>query len=300
MTLSAGLTAQQLENPGFEDWEGSGNKAEPVNWSSLKTATPSTLANFAPTVLSEAGNAHSGSKCVELENKKVFGTVATGILTNVLVHANADVTKSYVATDVADDKWNTPLKYKPDSLVGWYKYDPAGTDYGSALAVIHKGTAKAPDAAKTNYIATANFDIPSKKADTWTRFSVPFDYLTSETPEYIILVLSSGNGTNGVEKSIAHFDDLELIYNNPVQVEEINAIEKISIYSSREKIHFDLRNYEASKEVELSVYNLMGKEQANLKTQEMDLVELDNITPGIYVCVVKANNQYFRKKIIVQ
>ena len=30
--------AQQIENPGFETWDGTGATLEPVNWSSLKTS----------------------------------------------------------------------------------------------------------------------------------------------------------------------------------------------------------------------------------------------------------------------
>ena len=294
------LSAQQLENPGFENWETNGGQNEPVDWSSIKTATPSSLAGLAPKVMSESSTAHTGSKSVKLENKSAgFGIIAAGTLTNGRVSANFDPAKSYVGTETSDPKWNSPLKYRPDSLVGWFQYEPAGSDVGTVQALIHKGSAKIPDAAKTNYIGFAQYSTPSAKTTSWVRFSIPFIYTSTDIPEYILLILTSGNGTSATNKSIAYFDDLELIYNNPISVIEKNQLSDVSIYGSKNQINFDLTNLKINESIKIQVFDMVGKERINEITSDKDRISFDNLTPGIYVCVVKANNQYFRKKVVV-
>lgn len=216
--LSSALYAQQqLENPGFETWDGSGATLEPVDWSSLKTSNNSFLAQSAPQVLfQDAGR--TGNHSVRLENKSALGIVANGILTNGRVHADLNPDNGFVYTDASDPRWNTPFSSRPDSLVGWYKFQPASTggntDKGKAEIYLHKtGSGQNPVAnTAANMIAHARFDMTTATAQ-WTRFSVPFNYSSSENPDYILVVLTSGDSTSAINGSIAWFDDLELIYN---------------------------------------------------------------------------------------
>tara|TARA_B110000285_G_scaffold228953_1_gene292837 strand:- start:2846 stop:3778 length:933 start_codon:yes stop_codon:yes gene_type:complete len=294
------LSAQKLENPGFENWETDGGQNEPVDWSSIKTAMPSSLAGLAPKVMSESSTAHSGSKSVKLENKSAgFGIIAAGIMTNGRVIANFDPAKSSIGTETSDPKWNSPLKYRPDSLVGWFQYEPAGSDVGTIQALIHKGSAKIPDAAKTNYIGFAEYRTPSVKTTSWVRFSIPFIYTSTDIPEYILLILTSGNGTSAINKSVAYFDDLELIYNKPISVIEKNPLSDVSIYGSQNQINFDLTDLKPNESVKIQVFDMVGKERINEVTSDKYRVSFDNLTSGIYVCVVKINNQYYRKKVVV-
>src|SRR5690554_2327413 len=77
---------QQLQNPGFEDWDDVGTpKQEPTNWSSLKTADA--LASLTPEVLSRV-TGRTGDWAVELEVKSVFLINANGLMTNGRVHAS--------------------------------------------------------------------------------------------------------------------------------------------------------------------------------------------------------------------
>jgi hypothetical protein len=116
-------------------------------------------------------------------------------------------------TDTGNDAWRTPFTQKPDSVVIWAKYTPVGGDVAQVKALLHTGTAKIPDAAQSNWISLAEINIQNS-TPTWTRFSAPFNYFNGTTPEYILFVVSSA-GTSAHVGSIAYFDDLELIYNNP-------------------------------------------------------------------------------------
>ena len=215
---------QQLENSGFETWDGSGATLEPVDWSSLKTSDNTFMAQSAPQVLFQDLGRIAGFS-VKLENKSALGIVANGILTNGRVHADLNPNNGYVFTDAADSKWNTPFTSKPDSIVGWFKYQPAnegGTfDKGKVEVFLHKteNGQNPPGTTAVNVIGKARFNLTETVSD-WQRFSAPFNYSSSEVPAYILTVLTSGDSTNAIAGSIAWFDDLELIYNTSLVDEE--------------------------------------------------------------------------------
>src|SRR5690554_8212638 len=87
LIIAAGLMAsisiaqQQIQNPGFEDWDDVGTSTqEPTNWSSLKTADA--LASLPPEVLSRV-TGRTGDWAVELEVKSVFLINAHGLMTKI-------------------------------------------------------------------------------------------------------------------------------------------------------------------------------------------------------------------------
>jgi len=216
-----GISQTQLENPGFEaGWENgadvAGSEDEPINWSSLKSADA--LTTFAPIVAyKETTNPHSGTYCIRLENTLTLGVVANGLLTNGRVHADFDPELGYVYTNTADSKWNTPFTVRPDSLVGWFRYNPLSGDQGKVEVITHTTAAQGQLPATTypmaHWVSRARYDVTTTSASTWVRFSVPFTYYTTGNPEYVLVVLSAGDSTQAVDNSVMWIDDLELIYN---------------------------------------------------------------------------------------
>ena len=222
--LSTVATAQtQLENPGFEGpWQDVlGAEDEPTDWSSLKTSDNTTLANFAPVVVfKETVSPHSGTYCVRLVNGPVtFGIVPNGIMTNGRVHADVVAANGYVNTVTSDAQWNTTFTDRPDSLVGWFKYVPQGADKGKIEILLHddSGVGKLPEAVApaSNWVGKARYDVVSNTT-TWTRYSVPFHYFNTNSPDYVLVVITSGDSTMAVSGSIMHMDDIELIYNDNI------------------------------------------------------------------------------------
>jgi hypothetical protein len=215
---------QQFENPGFETWENEGTAtAEPVNWSSLKTSSGG-QAGVAPKVISKDAGRNGGSS-VKFENISAFGITANGILTNGRVYApDFNPENGYVGTVSTDDRWNTPFTSRPDSLVGWYKFQPTPGDKGKVEVVLHKGTdCSLPEGDVPNdLVAFARFDMV-ETTSTWKRFSVPFTYYSADQPDYMLSVLTSGDSTQALIGSLAWFDDLEFIYNLNVQTEVLST-----------------------------------------------------------------------------
>jgi len=209
------LPAQQIENAGFEFWEDAGTVwDEPVDWSSIKTSDAGEIINSAaPAVWEKSTDHHTGEFSVELTNLAVLDIVAAGTLTNGRVHADFDPELGYVFTDTLNPQWNTPCAVRPDSLTGWYKFYPQGSDFGSIQALLHIGYGQLPEFVdSSNWIGYARFDMqPGATVNSWTRFSVPFLYYDSRTPQYLLFVMTSGNGTTPVANGYALYDDIALV-----------------------------------------------------------------------------------------
>lgn len=209
---SLSFAQQQLENPGFETWENLGSASEePTEWNSLKTADA--LASQAPKVLfQDAGR--SGGFSIKLVTGNAFGIPANGTITNGRVHADFTPSNGYVYTQTSDPKWNTPFSSFPDSLVGYYKYAPVGTDPGKVEIILHTGAnGQMPvNGTGSGRVARARFDMTVAQSN-WTRFSVPFYYYNQNTPQYVLSVLTSGDSTITTPGTTAWFDDITLIYN---------------------------------------------------------------------------------------
>lgn len=205
----------QLPNSSFENWENLGTDLEePLRWSSLKTADY--LAAMTPKVIFDTVGRNGSTGLKLVVSPPVFNIEANGIITTGRVHASMQIETGYVYTDTTDTQWNVPFNSRPDSLVGWYKYDPQPGDSGKIEIIVHKGGyARIPRDAQTinNELGEAHFDFITPQSD-WTRFSAPFNYKNSETPDYILGVIQAGDSTVAQSGTMLLIDDVELIYNN--------------------------------------------------------------------------------------
>jgi hypothetical protein len=292
---------QQFENGDFESWEDAGTVVdEPVDWSSIKTSDVPSLNTFAPQVWDQSTDAHSGSYSLYLENKSSFGIVANGIVSNGRIHADTDPENGYVFTDASDAQWNTPFTSKPDSLVGWYKYEPSGGDHGKVDVILHTGSSfdLPGDEGGASDVGRARFDFPNTTLTSWTRFSVPFYYYSSDTPAYILAVITSGDSTQAVNGSKAWVDDLELIY-NVSSVEEATA-DDISVSTMQNALKVWAQNG-WSNEVNLELTDLQGR-VVDVRTwnASSDLVWNLNEVHGIYLLRFYVDDKVITKKVFVE
>jgi hypothetical protein len=283
---------QQLQNPGFEDWENLGTaQEEPVNWSSLKTADA--LASTAPQVVTR-DDGRNGGYCPKLEAKSVFGITANGLLTNGRVHADFNPENGYVFTDENDQQWHTEFNYRPDSLVGWYKYSPSGNDKGKVEIIIHDDIGRLPFTGyESNVIGRARYDITQASSD-WLRFSVPFTYFDTRDAEHILVTIACGDSTVSNAGSTLWVDDLELIYNDPTSaVQELTSSVQDAVYVGDGVIKFILDDYDQS---EYEIYSLAGSLMQRGKPSEKTLF---TATSGLYIIRLKQGETVIQKKIYI-
>jgi hypothetical protein len=285
------ILSQQLDNNGFENWENIGTPTEePIDWSSTKTSDTPTLNGFAPQVIERSSDAHSGSYSAKLTNKNVtlVNIVANGLLTNGRVHASTNPDNAYVFTDQTSDNWNQQFTNYPDSLTGWYKYSPQGSDIGEITVLIHSGSTQIPTNNTSNWIAVAEKKFFSTN-NSWSRFSVPFQYLSSiNSPQYILCVISAGDSTIAVQNSELLIDDIELIYNQPTSIHPNN---ENSIEISKSNKQIQIRNLKNSR-LELNIYDLQGKILLNkiVSNSFSYHIDISSLTNGFYILKINSTD----------
>lgn len=296
----ASFSQQIIENPGFEDWEDAGTVSdEPVDWSSIKTSDNDLTNPAAPVVWELSTDAHNGNYSVLLKNMAVFSIVATGTMTNGRVHAEFNPDSGYVYTDINDERWHTQLTARPDSLAGWYKFFPVENDRCRIRAILHVNEGSLPPRnTQSNWIADAEYNSLSETVDTWARFSIPFEYISEETPEFILIVFNSGDGLEAVEGSIALFDDLELIY-NPGAIDKIPE-ETAAFYFYNDAFYFKSLHQEFDGSSLFQLTNLNGKIIFQQKISG-DLMKIDtNFPEGIYIGSIISEKGIISRKILIQ
>lgn len=300
--ISLSAQSSKIENAGFEKWENVGipNHPEPVDWSTIKTSDNISINPLAPVNWEQSDVAHSGKYSVKLFNVSALGMVATGTLTNGRVHSEMNADSSYVYTDTTNPLWSTPFTGRPDSLVGWFTYQPVSGDHGNVTAILHTGYAQSPPANgdSSTWIAKASFDLPSIVVKTWTRFSVPFKYYSDKNPQYILLVLTSGNGTRAIAGSSAKFDDLDVIYKT-TGIKTHNRA-GLKVFTSYNKLHIALKN--APQGIyRVRVLNILGRVQytTSLKSGENETISL-SLPPGIYLVRAQYGSNILVKKVMIR
>jgi hypothetical protein len=266
----------------------------------LKTSDDDGLSEFAPVVCKRSSDAHSGNYSVELTSIEVFGIVANGVVTNGRVHPNFDPTLAYIFTDTLDDQWNTPLTVRPDSIVGWFKYAPQGTDTLQVKVNLHQGFGKQPDSAYTdNWIGVAEYLSPINTEDEWHRFSAPFIYYSDNDPQYVLVVLNSGSGYAPVNGSIALFDDMELIYNAPQASLERQKTPEGFIYAGDYQI-LVIEGLELTLFQSIKIHDLTGKlVWAGSVTNKQVDISSANLRNGIYLVSLAGKSNVFSQKIML-
>lgn len=301
LLIPAAIIGQQIDNPGFENWEDAGTvKDEPVDWSSIKTCDDPIIASAAPITFDISTDAHSGSYSLKLFNVEVFGISATGALCNGRFHAEFNLDSSYSYTEPSDPKWHQAFTGRPDSLAGWFKYYPQGTDAAQFKVILHVGACKLPEnGTKPNWVAQAAFKTPHGVTfDTWTRFSVPFEYFNDNTPEFLLCVVNSGDSTSSVPNSWLLVDDLELIYPSS----GIGEMMKEEDFLTQENYNLTitLQSEEEYLNQKFNLIDITGQTTYSVVLNSNRITLPFTIKAGIYVAVLEGNKHRYTQKIMIR
>lgn len=303
------LAQTQITNPGFENWDNVGSSTEePTSWNSNKTGTG--LASSGPqTCYRESSGPHSGSYCVRVETKYYVLAVVNGNVTTGAVEApGTNKAEGFLSATGANKQTFTG---RPDSLVGWYKYTQAtsGTgasaEQGKVLAYLHSGDFYDPEVPfnsnhtdlSANKIGSALFVSPAANQSSWKRFSIPFTYVNSNTPAYVMVNITSSYNQLTVAPAFTGngsklwVDDLEMIYNS-VTVKENNFTKNVKVYYFEKNIYVDFLN-KSSENSTIEIYNATGQ---LVSTQQIDnsivnTIDVSKLVSGIYMYKVSGKSQ---------
>jgi len=291
---------QQIENPGFETWEEIGlgpDILEPVNWSSIKTSDDPDINDFAPIAFEKSTDAHSGQYSVKLYNVTLLGLNVAGTLSNGQYHADFNPDLGYTFTNPDDPKWNTPFNTRPDSIAFWMKFFPVGDDTLQFQALLHvdEGTLPPQPQNEANQVAYTRTDIPGTH-ENWTRIFLAFDYCDDRDPEYLLMILTSGNGTTPVVGSYALFDDLEIIDDQQSIVD--NPLEQVNIFIRDNNLYIKNLPEDLLKNTNIEILDLTGRViwKDKIYSDEIALPKTSN-SKGMYIVRINSLKYSISKKV---
>ena len=268
-----------LPNGGFEDWDGLGsNTEEPVNWNGNKTGGG--FANLGPqTCYQETSGVHSGTYCLKLQNRAIFGTVVNATATTGKIEVpSLDTAEGYIHTITAEPDFNYPFTGRPDSLVGWFKFTQEGTDIGRIQAIIHEDfDVELPDqsSSESYIIGQATYNLPDGDSNNWTRFSVPFVYENETVPSYILMIAMASTNIGGASSDTKLWvDDLAVVYST-VGVVENDFGGKIQVYPNPTRGDFSI---DLGKDYKSVIVNITGLNGELIQSEQFEQSRLLDLT----------------------
>jgi len=233
----------QLENPGFEQWDG-GSNDEPTGWNSYPSAncTISGIINIGGVACSTAKSKRhekstdvrpdaTGDYSCKIYSTSALGFIANGALTSgqmQLAEADMSSTANGNRTLSTNEEFNHRLNAKPDSIVFWAKVvNASNTDSACCHLYIHddydlQDPLTGNSSGYENHIVGAvpayNF---TNNGSTWQRHSTPilYDDYENDDPQFVLITFSTNAiPGGGAANDALYIDDIEFIY-NPIRHE---------------------------------------------------------------------------------
>ncbi|HEV7230853.1 MAG TPA: hypothetical protein VGO45_05970, partial [Bacteroidia bacterium] len=185
-------------NASFETWTHTSSTVaydDATGWNDLN----STTAGFGKVTCykaTAAGDFHTGAAAMKLSTASVLGQNANGIATTGTINTSSQAITGGIA-----------YTGRPDSIIGWYKSTPVGSDHGFVQLLL-------TGSSNTDTIGFAHFSTPSAAVNSYTRFSVPMHYKSTNPVVTSQWILSSSAGNSGQQVGATiYLDDLDLIFN---------------------------------------------------------------------------------------
>jgi hypothetical protein len=296
------LMAQQIENPGFEFWEevGLGSEIiEPVDWSTVKTSDDPTISGLAPITWERSTDAHTGQYSVRLHNTSTLGIPVSGTMSNGQYHPNLNTELAWVFTNTTDPRWNMPYNSRPDSIAFWVKFFPVGNDTLQFQALLHVEEATLPPKPENlvNQVAYTRADI-GETIENWTRVALAFEYYDNRTPEYILIIITSGNGTTPNVGSYAFYDDIEIIDDG--QAIHENPLNKVNIFVSANTLYISNLSEDFMQSTTITLYDPIGRLvwQNKIHSDKISLEPTLNLS-GLYIAKISSDDYVMSRKIYI-
>jgi len=262
---SSAVFSQALPNASFDNWTNAGSYDDPNNWNTLNSLT----STFGVVCVTKATgpDIHTGSAAIRLETLSVLGQNANGLATTGTIN---------VAGQTVDG--GIPYTLRPDSIVGWYKCDPQGNDFGFVDFSLL-------DAAGTDTVGFAHFQAPNAAVSTYTRFSVAINYHNANTPALSRCVMSSSAGVSSVLNSVLIIDDLELIFNPSGIQQNLFSKNTVNFISGQSKLMVYSNSYG-----EITVNDITGKKvfAGSVQKGNSEFI-LNGLYPGLYIYMMTDN-----------
>lgn len=257
-------------NPGFENWSQTGNYFNPDGWNNLNSQT-AILGVLTCSRVTAASDIHSGTYAMKLTTRSVFGITANGIAST----ATLITTPPYGVTG------GIPYSLRPDSITGWFKYNPASASDSGFFQFVLQGAAG-------DTIGYVKHCTPNAAVSNYTRFSAPITYFSNATPTNSYWILSSSDGTNPVVNSALFVDDIGLVFN---PTSSLNALVPSNQLVLPQNPVTDFIRLAAHQGFQCQIMDLSGRSLLVTYLESEDQqVDVHSLPKGAYVLTLRSAN----------
>jgi hypothetical protein len=287
-TASNATNWKGTPNPGFENWTAFSGYSNPDGWSTANSQE-TILASY-NVVKATGANVKSGSAAVELITQSEAG----------LATAPGIVTTGTIPTSISGSiTGGIAYTLRPDSIVGWFKYTPQGSDNCFAAMYLFGSAANNADT-----VAEASFSTAAGvKVASYTRFAAKFVYRNTDPVANSIWLLSSSSGTTGaVVGSSAYFDDIAVVLQSTVGIANQSGPSPVFVAPNPANDHVVISNVADANNV-WALYDITGRKVAEQKLAAgVNTLDVKALINGMYIYTITDDNNSPVKtgKLIIQ
>jgi len=275
-----------IPNPGFENWTSAGSYDNCTGWGTIDGSISSFCFCTGTAVkTSVAGEFHGGTLAMKLKTLSVFGQTAPGIAATGTINTSTQAVDGGVAYNLL-----------PDSIVGWYRYTPSGTDTGSVDITLSKWNTGTN---ARDIVAHARFSQNASVAS-YVRFSQPLTYSLTGAPDTMVIVLLSSSTSAPQANSTMWVDDLDLIFNSTTNIASNHiANSLVSIYPNPSKGSFVIETGSTEKQT-MQIFDVNGKLVLTQIINDKTNIDVSGLAEGVYNLNL-INSEWFvvNKRVVI-
>ena len=287
--------AQTINNAGMEQWDTTGNYADPKGYSSSNTLL-STIPGNSVYTLSPSSDVHGGKYAALLQSKYYLqlGNTIPGLLTNgklKLDSSNGNGLPVFTGGQ-AFSKRITHLSF-------WYKHFPVSHDSMIASAYLLKYNKTLH---RRDTIAYARY-TDTMKVSIYTQKTLNFTYKSNAYPDTMLLIIASSSLDGGHSGSKVYIDDIsaDSLKSGIASQEIINA--GISVYPNPSRGYIEISRPSSNYPADIHIADITGRIllQAHLAVNQNQIKLITSqLSTGAYIVHLLENGKVFATKVVVE
>ena len=275
-----------IPNAGFETWTSQGSYDDCSGWGTIDQPVSSACFCKGTAVKTAvAGEVHSGTLAMKLKTLSVFGQTAPGITATGTINQTTQGIDGGVVYNL-----------RPDSIVGWYRFTPSGTDTGSVEITLSKWNT---GTSKRDVVAHAKFTQNTSVAS-YARFAQALTYSLTGAPDTMVVILLSSSTTAPQVNSTMWVDDLGLIFNSSANIANNHlANSLVSVYPNPSNGNFVVETNSTEKQT-MQLFDVNGKLILNQTINGKTNIDVSNLAEGVYNLSL-INSEWFvvNKRVVI-
>ena len=279
--------AQQVQNPGFENWTSSSN-VFPLNWGSYSQALvgvgqPNRYLEV------QTSTAHSGSYAILLQNQNLLiagGNNVPGGICNCPITYSGHPVLGF-----------GPYNSSPTSYNFWYQFNAVGGDNAYTQLYLTKWNSGNN---KRDTLASA-YALISGPTSAYTQMTVPINWLISgQTPDSLQLSFVSS-----VKQVGGGIPTGGMLYIDDVNMNVTTGIENITTNNSTVNIYPNPNNgnfiveTNSNERQNVQLFDINGKLVLSVLINGKTSIDVTGLEEGIYTLTIKGANGIANKKLVI-